>query len=266
MATLLAECRKGQILGHITLLSLYINDLPNCLTSTKASMFADDTNISCCGGSSVEIEQKLNTDFENVHKWLISNKLTLNVEKTEYMIIGSRNRLNQIHSNPEIVIGEQTIERVARKEFLGVIVDEKLNWQEQVDTQCKRISKNIALLRRAKTYITTDALVTMYNAFVLPHFTYCSTVWQQGNVTHMDKLYKLQKRAARIITNSSYEVRSTDIFKTLHWEPIENTLNRRQQLMTFMALREMTPKYLTELFSTCQNDTYGLRSNNRKLH
>ena len=106
-------------------------------------MFADDTNISCCGGSSVEIEQKLNTDLENVHKWLISNKLTLNVEKTEYMIIGSRNRLNQIHSNPEIVIGEQTIERVARKEFLGVIVDEKLNWHEQVDTQCKKISKNI---------------------------------------------------------------------------------------------------------------------------
>ena len=105
----------------------------------------------------------------------------------------------------------------------------------------------------------------MYNAFVLPHFTYCSTVWQQGNVTHMDKLYKLQKRAARIITGSSYEVRSTDIFKTLHWEPIENIFNRRQQLMTFMALREMTPKYLTELFSTCQNDTYGLRSNNRKL-
>ena len=72
----------------------------------------------------MEIEQKLNTDLENVHKWLISNKLTLNVEKTEYLIIGSRNRLNQIHSNPEIVIGEQTIERVACKEFLGVIVDE----------------------------------------------------------------------------------------------------------------------------------------------
>ena len=53
--------------------------------------------------------------------------------------------------------------------------------------------------RRAKNYITTDALVTMYNAFVLPHFTYCSTVWQQGNVTHMDKLYKLQKRQHELL-------------------------------------------------------------------
>ena len=82
----------------------------------------------------------------------------------------------------------------------------------------------------------------MYKALVLPHFIYCSTVWQQGNFTHVDKLCKLQKRAARIITNSSYEVRSADVFKTLNWEQIENTFNRRQQLMTFMALREMTPK------------------------
>ena len=124
----------------------------------------------------MDIEQKLNTDLENVNKWLISSKLTLNVKKTEYMIIGSRNRLNQILSNPEIVIGEQTIERVAFKEFLGVTVDEKLNWHKQVHTQCKKISKNIALLRRAKNYTTTNALVTMYKALVLPHFTYYSTV------------------------------------------------------------------------------------------
>ena len=144
---------QGSNLGPLLFL-VYINDLSDCLTSTKASMFADDTNISCCGGSSVEVEQKLNTDLENVHKWLISNKLTLNVEKTEYMIIGSRNRLNQIHSNPEIVIGEQTIERVARKEFLGVIVDEKLNWHEQVDTctMQKNFQKHCFIKKSKKLY------------------------------------------------------------------------------------------------------------------
>ena len=54
----------------------------------------------------------------------------------------------------------------------------------------KKISKNIALLRRAKNFTTTNTLVTMYKALVLPHFTYCLTVWQQGNVNHFDKLHK----------------------------------------------------------------------------
>ena len=63
------------------------------------------------------------------------------IKKTEYMIIGFRNRLNQILSNPEVVIGEQTIERVAYKEFLGVTVDEKLNWLNKSIHNAKKIPK-----------------------------------------------------------------------------------------------------------------------------
>ena len=106
-------------------------------------MFADDTNISCHRNSSVDIEQKPNTDLENVNKCLISNKLTLNVKKTGYIIMGSRNRLNQILSDPEIVIGEQTIERVAYKEFLGVTEDEKLNWHKKSIHNAKKIPKTL---------------------------------------------------------------------------------------------------------------------------
>ncbi len=84
-------------------------------------MFADDTNLNCNGKSSVDIEQKINTDLDNVHNWLISNKLTLNTKKTEYMIIGSQNRLKNILSDPEILIGDQKIKRVSQKEFLGGI-------------------------------------------------------------------------------------------------------------------------------------------------
>ena len=59
-------------------------------------------------------------------------------------------------------------------------------------------------LRNAKDFADLDTLKIMYNAFVMPHFIYCSTVWQNNNQAHLDQLYKLQKRAARIITNSDY--------------------------------------------------------------
>ena len=75
-------------LGPILFL-LYINDLPNCLESTKATLFSDDTNLTCEGFSPTEIENKLSKDLENVHRWLTANKLTLNKTKREFMIIGS---------------------------------------------------------------------------------------------------------------------------------------------------------------------------------
>ena len=66
-----------------------------------------------------------------------------------------------------------------------------------------------------------------------------------------------------MITNSSYDIRSHEIFDNLKWEPIET---KREQIMTFKALRGIVPTYLTELFTTNNNTTYSLRSNNRNLY
>ena len=68
---------------------IYVNDLPNCLKTTTASMFADDTNLTASGDTITNIEVKLSKDLENIHQWLLANKLTLNMDKTEYMIAGS---------------------------------------------------------------------------------------------------------------------------------------------------------------------------------
>ncbi len=65
-------------------------------------MFADDTKIYCDGKLATDIQQKINSDLNSVHNWLLANKLTLSVEKTEY-IVGSRQRLNQINSDPDIL-------------------------------------------------------------------------------------------------------------------------------------------------------------------
>jgi hypothetical protein len=69
---------------------LYINDLPNSLKTSKPTLFADDTNLTCEGN--LTCENKLNEELRNVHQWLTANKLTLNEEKTEFMLIGSRSR------------------------------------------------------------------------------------------------------------------------------------------------------------------------------
>ena len=81
----------------------------------------------------------------------------------------------------------------------------------------------------------------MYKTLVLPHFIYCSNVWLDGSTTNMNKLYKLQKRDARVITGANYDIRSSEIFENLNWKPLEIILKKGELLMTFKAIRGWAP-------------------------
>ena len=118
---------------------LYVNHLPNCLAHSKPNLLADDTNISTSSECIKDLE-RLNLDLENIYQWLVSNRLTLDLTKTEYMIIGSRHRLKKIELNPEIKIGGQSVKRVKTTKCLGMIIDDKLRWDGHVD----QVSKNVS--------------------------------------------------------------------------------------------------------------------------
>ena len=255
---------QGSNLGPL-LFTLYINDLPMCLEYTQASMFADDTNLSCTGRTPAEIEHKLNADLSNVNDWLEANRLTLNTGKTEFMLITSKRKLNQFRTDIRIHINGSIIKHVIQKKNLGVTIDNELKWTEHINEQCKKLSSAIALLRKAKPHVPYNDLLRIYNSLVVPYFTYCSTVWNDGNNTNLEKLYKLQKRAARIITGSNYETRSKIIFQSLGWNSIDNILKKREFLITFKAIRGIAPECICNMFSYCDNGSHHMRSNGRKL-
>ncbi len=86
--------------------------MPNCLRTTTASLFADDTNLTASGSS--------------IHQWLLANKLTLNKDKTEYMVAGSRQRVSKIENDPDVKLGNCNIKRVRETKTLGVFIDDQL--------------------------------------------------------------------------------------------------------------------------------------------
>ena len=251
---------QGSNLGPILFL-LYVNDLPNCLKSTSASMFADDTNLTASGNTITELHNKLNNDLENIHQWLLANKLTLNTSKTEYMMVGSRQKLGKGEDDTHIKLGDNKIKKVKETKTLGVIVDDQLKWNSHINTVFTKVSKGIGMIRRMKAFVPQSTLISVYNAIILPHFDYCSLVWDIGNAYSLEKLQKMQNRAARVITGKSYDVRSKDILQELSWQPLmERWGNNKAIFMHKVANGEYLEK-ISNLFVVKNNDNYNLRNN-----
>ena len=95
---------QGSNLGPLVFL-VYINDryLPNCLRLTYPRVFADDSNITFAASTSNDLEKGLNTELRSLNQWLISNKLSLNVAKNEFTVIGSNQRLHSFSDDKEAV-------------------------------------------------------------------------------------------------------------------------------------------------------------------
>ena len=198
---------QGSILGPL-LFILYINDFSRSSDVLSFVLFADDTNLFFSHDNPHTLAETINVELVKVLKWIRANKLSLNLQKTKYMLFSK-----SIHSLPiDIAFEDFVLENVSNIKFLGVTVDNQLSWKFHINNICKVISRNIGIINRLKFHLPLASLLMLYSSLILPYLNYGILTWGNTHVTLLDKLLLLQKKALRIIFNMAPRSHTDSLF------------------------------------------------------
>lgn len=252
---------QGSILGPLLFL-LYINDLPECLLNTTPGMYADDTQIYASSANFTDLVAKLNKDLENIVKWLSQNKLQLHTDKTKLMFIGSPYNLKNKVGNDQVMINDKPVKRYTSFRCVGVELDEKLNWENHIDSIGKKAGSGIGIMKRVRPFVPYETLQNLYNSLVLPYFDYCSPLWDNCGSLLKEKLQKLQNRAARVMTGASYDIRSSDLLHAMSWKNLNDRLKINKAVLVYRILNGHSAPNLKDKFirREANLNTYNLRN------
>ena len=146
---------QGSCLGPLLFL-IYINDLPQAAQNLTVSMYADDTSL-CYQSSDInELNEAINNDLKQLDFWLQGNELSLNVAKTNSMLVSTKQKHNILKSRNEdldLKIRDNELEIIQKTKYLGVQIDNSLNWKKHIKTVSSKVSRAVGFLKHAKTFL-----------------------------------------------------------------------------------------------------------------
>jgi hypothetical protein len=225
-------------------------------------MYADDTHLTYASNNIDDIDHHLNEDLAKVSEQLVANKLTLNQPKTEFMLIGSCQRISTFNSCPSLTINDIPIKQVSHR----VLLDENLTWNVHIEKLCKKVASGIGALKHMRPFVPLSTMQLIYNCLVQPYFDYCCVVWDSCGSSLPDKLQKLQNGAARVLTSSNYDTNTEFPIEKLSWKNLESKGKIAKAIMLYKSLNGLVPDYLSEIFVDRSSVTnYTLRDTSRKL-
>ena len=202
---------QGSVLGPIMFI-IYINDICNVSDVVKCVSFADDANIFCSERNLTDLQLTLNRELGKLFVWFSVNKLSFNFSKTNYILF--RNRSADTDLN--ICINTINVTRVQSSKFLGIIIDENLNWKPHIQLFKSKLSKTLSIIYKSSKLINYDGMLTLYCSLFLPYLTYCCEIWGNTYATNVNCIYVIQKKVVRIIYHEEGLDHTNCLFKQLH--------------------------------------------------
>lgn len=221
---------QGSTLGPLLFL-LYINDIVNSSSILSFRIFADDANIFYADNDPKKLELVMNNELIKVFQYCGINKLSINMEKTKYMLI-TPSRKKQIHVNIH------NIERKNCIKYLGIYLDEHLNWKSQIANVNNKITKNIGIFYKLRYCLDLHMLKQLYYTLIYPYLSYGAMSWGNTYKTNLTKIYAKQNKCVRSIFFANHMESSNKYFKILDILQFDNIVSLKIATFTNKLLNE----------------------------
>ena len=257
--TVLCGIPQGSVLGPL-IFNIFINDIIKASSKFDFILYADDTTLVSTLenfgtlNNVAELENAINCEISKISSWLVSNMLVLNVAKSKLMLFfKSPKRPPKL----TLTINGDIIEQVEEFNFLGITVDQNVNWDAHITKISIKLARVIGILHKLKRTFPQHILRTIYNSLIHPHFVYGLYLWG----LKCRRIKVLQKKAVRILAFKPYVSHSTPIFKILQILKIEDLYTIQLYKLYYKLRNNLLPSYFHSFIPYYHNDqhTHDLR-------
>ena len=164
---------------------IYINDLPEA-TNFFIKLYADDTFLCAQNDNLQLLEEEVNEELDKVYKWLVANKLSLNIGKSKFMITSRKKNSSNDHFS--LKINETDLERCEQYKYLGVYFDKDLSWKPHIAYVSQKVSKACGALTKLRHYVDIETLREVYHALIHSYLRYGIIAWGTATMSNLKPL------------------------------------------------------------------------------
>lgn len=262
---------QGSVLGPL-LFIIYVNDFHNSLDRSTLHQYADDSAISFSHSAFNVCKDQLLSDLSNVSSWFKANKMKLNVEKTQFIIFGTRSQLNNL-KNESLLFQNKVITQSTHVNYLGVHLDNNLSYGKHISLLRSKISRLLGMMSNVRYLVPLKLRKQLYQALILPHITYGLTIWSATTAYNVSSMEKTLNRIGRhLLRRKIDEISTENIYSELQWMPFQK-LTRYHVILTGYKLMNglidmkinLPPlnQHFHQHYTRNNRDFRGARANNK---